>query len=41
MAKEVVWTKIILENNLCASCGSISSSVVSSTVSKTTAKVNE
>ena len=28
-------------NNLCASCGSVSSSVVSSTVSKTTAKVNE
>ena len=33
MAKEVVWTKIILET--------FSSATVSSTISKVTAKVNE
>lgn len=33
--------QFVVFNNLCASCGSISSPVVSSTTSKTTAKVNE
>ena len=33
--------QFVVFNNLCASCGSVSSSVVSSTALKATSKVNE